>query len=49
MRCAVGERGNGLLKGTFSVLRNVTIDPWKIGSVVKACLVLLHMEHQRTT
>ncbi|WP_261560781.1 transposase family protein [Frankia tisae] len=46
---AVGERGNALLKGTFGVLRNVTIDPWKIGSVVKACLVLLHMEHQRTT
>lgn len=46
---AVGERANALLKVTFRALRNVTLDPWKIGQVVKAALVILHTEHRRTT
>ncbi|WP_084010374.1 transposase family protein [Pseudofrankia sp. DC12] len=46
---AVGERANALLKVTFRLLRNVTIDPWKIGLVAKASLVILHTEYQRTT
>lgn len=46
---AVGERGNALLKMTFRALRNVSIDPWAIGQIVKAALVLLHVEHGRTT
>jgi hypothetical protein len=46
---AIGERGNALLKMTFKALRNVSIDPWAIGRIVKAALVLLHVEHQRTT
>ncbi|EYT92083.1 hypothetical protein ThrDRAFT_02328, partial [Frankia casuarinae] len=45
---AVGERANALLKGTFRLLHNITIDPWKIGLVVKAALVILHTEHRRT-
>jgi hypothetical protein len=46
---AVGERANALLKVTFRALRNITLDPWKIGQIVKAALVILHTEHHRTT
>ncbi|OHV52672.1 transposase family protein [Pseudofrankia sp. BMG5.36] len=45
---AVGERANALLK-YFKALRNVSLDPWKIGLIVKAALVILHTEHRRTT
>lgn len=46
---AVGERGNSLLKTTFKALRNVSLCPWKIGTIAAAALVLLHLEHDRTT
>jgi hypothetical protein len=46
---AIGERGNALLKMTFKALRNVSLDPWRIGKIVAAALVLLHFEHARTT
>ena len=46
---AIGERGNSLLKMTFKALRNVSVDPWAIGDIVRAALVLLHVEHGRTT
>jgi len=46
---AIGERGNSLLKTTFKALRNVSLCPWKIGKIVAAALVLLHIEHDRTT
>ena len=46
---AVGERGNSLLKMTFKALRNVSLDPWRIGKMVAAALVLLHFNHARTT
>ena len=46
---AVGERGNSLLKTTFKALRNVSLCPWTIGKIVAAALVLLHVEHDRTT
>jgi len=46
---AVGERGNALLKMMFKALRNVSLDPWRIGKIVAAALVLLHVEHARTT
>lgn len=46
---AVGERGNSLLKMTFKALRNVSLCPWKIGDIVAAALVILHIEHGRTT
>jgi hypothetical protein len=46
---AIGEGGNSLLKGTFKALRNVSLDPWRIGKIVLAALVLLHIEHSRTT
>ena len=46
---AVGERGNALLKMTFRALRNVSLNPWRIGKIVAAALVLLHTEHGRTT
>lgn len=46
---AIGERGNSLLKMTFKALRNVSVDPWRIGRIVTAALVLLHFDHGRTT
>jgi DDE superfamily endonuclease len=46
---AIGERGNSLLKMTFKALRNVSLDPWRIGTIVAAALVLLHFDHARTT
>jgi hypothetical protein len=46
---AIGERGNSLLKTTFKALRNISLCPWKIGTIVKAALVILHIEHERTT
>jgi hypothetical protein len=46
---AIGERGNSLLKMTFKALRNVSLDPWRIGKIVAAALVLLHFDHARTT
>jgi hypothetical protein len=42
---AIGERGNSLLKMTFKALRNVSLDPWRIGKIVAAALVILHIEH----
>ena len=46
---AIGERGNSLLKTTFKTLRNVSMDPRRIGTIVAAALVLLHFDHARTT
>ena len=46
---AIGERGNALLKMTFTALRNVSLNPWRIGKIVAAALVILHVEHDRTT
>jgi hypothetical protein len=46
---AIAERGNSLLKTTFKALRNVSLCPWKIGKIVAAALVILHVEHDRTT
>jgi hypothetical protein len=46
---AIGERGNSLLKTTFKALHNVSLCPWKISEIVAAALVLLHVEHGRTT
>jgi DDE superfamily endonuclease len=46
---ALGERANSLLKTTFKVLRRYRGCPWRIGDIVAAALVLLHVEHQRTT
>jgi hypothetical protein len=43
----VGERANSLLKTTFKALRRVSLDPWRIGAITKAALVLLHLEHDR--
>jgi len=46
---AVGERGNSLLKVTFKALRNVSLNPWRIGAITAAALVVLHIDHARTT
>lgn len=46
---AIAERGNALLKMTFRALRNVSLNPWRIGKIIAAALVLLHVEHARTT
>lgn len=44
---AIAERANSLLKTTFKALRRVSLDPNRIGAIVKAALVLLHLEHDR--
>jgi hypothetical protein len=46
---AIAERGNALLKTTFRALRNVSLCPWRIGKIVAAALVVLHIDHARTT
>lgn len=46
---ALGERANSLLKTTFAALRRWRGCPWRIGDIVAAGLVLLHVEHQHTT
>jgi hypothetical protein len=48
LRC-LGERANSLLKTTFKVLRRYHDCPWRISKIVAAALVLLHIEHDRTT
>ncbi|GAA1461924.1 hypothetical protein GCM10009603_28710 [Nocardiopsis exhalans] len=45
----VAERANSLLKTTFKALRRVSLDPWRIGAITLAALVLLQLEHDRTT
>lgn len=34
---------------TFKALRNVSVNAWDIGDITCAALVLLHIEHGRTT
>ena len=46
---AIGERGNSLLKTAFKALRNVSLCPWAISRITAAALVILHVEHGRTT
>ena len=45
---ALAERGNALLKVTFTALRHVSLSPARTGPMVAAALVLLHVEHHRT-
>ncbi|MEO3781751.1 transposase family protein [Actinocorallia sp. B10E7] len=44
----VGERANALLTVTFKALRRVSLDPWRIGRITRAALVLLYQEHNWT-
>ena len=46
---AVAERANALLKVTFKALRRVSLDLRGITRIARAALVLLHLEHGRTT
>ena len=32
---------------TFKALGNVSLDPWRIGTIVAAARVLLHFDHAR--
>jgi hypothetical protein len=34
---------------TFKALRNISLDPWRIGAIAAGALVLLHIKHNRTT
>ncbi|MER5917831.1 transposase family protein [Streptomyces sp. NPDC001982] len=45
----IGERANALLKVTFKALRRVSLDPASITRIARAALVLLQLEHGRTT
>lgn len=46
LRC-LGERGFALLTGRWRALRHFTASPERIGDIVKAALVLTHIEHGR--
>jgi len=46
---AIGERGNSILKMTFKALLNISLDPSRIGKIVAAALVILHIDQARTT
>jgi hypothetical protein len=48
LRC-LGKRGFALLTGRWRALRHITASPRKIGTIVKAALVLTHFEHGRLT
>jgi hypothetical protein len=48
LRC-LGERANSLLKTSYKVLRRYRGCPWRTGRITAAALVLLHIEHERTT
>ncbi|MFI7068517.1 transposase family protein [Kribbella sp. NPDC050124] len=41
---APAERANALLKSTWEALRRITLDPWRIGPITTAALVLLHLQ-----
>jgi hypothetical protein len=40
---------NALLKMTFRALRNISLNPWRVGEIVAAALVILHIGHRRIT
>jgi DDE superfamily endonuclease len=44
---APAERANALLKETFAALQMVSLSPTRIGAIIRAALVLLHLEHGR--
>jgi DDE superfamily endonuclease len=46
---ARAEQANSLLKTTFKAPRRISLSPSTIGAIVAAALVLLHIEHNRTT
>jgi DDE superfamily endonuclease len=46
---AIGERGNALLKMTFRALRNISLNPWRIGAIVAAAVTILHIDQAGTT
>jgi hypothetical protein len=41
---APAERANSLLKNTWRALRRITLDPWRIGPITTAALVLLQLQ-----
>jgi hypothetical protein len=43
-RC-LGERGFAMLTGRWRALQQITVSPSRIGDLVKAALVLTHIEH----
>ena len=43
----IAERANAPLKENFAALQLVSLSPTRIGAIVKAALVLLHLEHGR--
>jgi hypothetical protein len=41
---APAERANALLKRTWKALERITLDPWRIGAITTAALVLLQLQ-----
>jgi hypothetical protein len=34
---------------TFKALGNISVNPWRIGTIAAAAMVILHIDHNRTT
>lgn len=45
---ARAEQGDAWLKN-YRVLQKVSLCPWRIGTITAVVLVVLHLEHERTT
>jgi hypothetical protein len=46
---ARAEQANAVLTMTFKALRHPSLGPGRIGQIAAAALVILHVEHGRTT
>jgi hypothetical protein len=44
LRC-LGERAMAVLTQRWQILQKITLCPWRIGDIVRAALVLTHVEH----
>ena len=41
---APAGRANALLKWSWKALERTTLDPWRVGAITAAALVLLHLQ-----
>jgi hypothetical protein len=47
--CALAEKANANLKVRFKCPDKIGLNPWRIGTVARACLALFHFERPRLT
>ncbi|WP_353895555.1 transposase family protein [Glycomyces tritici] len=44
---ALAEKANADLKTRFRCLQKVSLNPWRIGTIARACLAFFRIEHPR--